>query len=97
MRHTIQERIRECVPCLRFTISKRGFDPATPITAGCPFDHIQLDSSVGLVKSKDGMTASICIVDVCTSFVLLRALPNTKAETIAIVLWQIFNDFGFPK
>lgn len=97
MRHTIQERIRECIPCLRFNVSKRGFDPATAITAGCPFDHIQIDSSVGLIKSKDGMTAFICIVDVCTSFVLLRALPNTKAETIALVLWQIFNDFGFPK
>lgn len=97
MRHTIQERIRECIPCLRFTIAKRGFDPATAITAGCPFDHIQLDSAVGLVKSKDGMTAFLCIVDVCTSFVLLRALLNTKAETIAAVLWQIFNDFGFPK
>ena len=97
MRHTIQERIRECIPCLRFTIAKRGFDPATAITAGCPFDHIQLDSAVGLVKSKDGMTAFLCIVDVCTSYVLLRALFNTKAETIAAVLWQIFNDFGFPK
>ena len=97
MRNTIQERIRECIPCLRFNIAKRGFDPATAITAGCPFDHIQIDSGVGLVKSKDGMTAFICIVDVCTSFVLLRAVKDTKAKTVAAVLWQIFNDFGFPK
>jgi transposase InsO family protein len=97
MRGTIQERIRECIPCLRFTIAKRGFDPATAITAGCPFDHVQIDTKVGLTESHDGMTAFLCVVDVCTSFVLLRALPNTQAATIAAVLWQIFNDFGFPK
>jgi hypothetical protein len=97
MRNSIQERIRECIPCLRFNIAKRGFDPATAITAACPFDHIQIDSKTGLVKSKDGMTAFLCIVDVCTSYVLLRAIKDTKAKTIAAVLWQIFNDFGFPK
>ena len=97
MRHTIQERIRECIPCLRFNIAKRGFDPATAITAAVPFDHIQIDSAVGLIKSKDGMTAFLCIVDVCSSFVILRAIKDTKAATIAAVLWQIFNDFGFPK
>ena len=97
MRNTIQERIRECIPCLRFNIAKRGFDPVTPITAALPFDHIQIDHKVGLPKSKDGMTAILAIVDVCTGFVLLRALLNTQAETIAPVLWQIFNDFGFPK
>jgi hypothetical protein len=97
MRGTIQERIRECIPCLRFNISKRGFDPATPITAALPFDHIQIDHSVGLPKSKDGMTTLLAIVDVCTGFVIFRPLPNTKAETVAQVLWQVFNDFGFPK
>jgi hypothetical protein len=97
MRGTIQERIRECIPCLRFNIAKRGFDPATPITAALPYDHIQIDNSVGLPKSQDGMTALLAIVDVCTGFVIFRPLPNTKAETIAIVLWQVFNDFGFPK
>ena len=30
MRNTIQERIRECIPCLRYNISKQGFDPAIP-------------------------------------------------------------------
>ena len=97
MRNTIQERIRECIPCLRFNIAKRGFDPATPITAAFPFDHIQIDHKVGLPKSKDGYTAIFVIVDVCTGFILLRAVLNTQAETIAVVLWQIFNDFGFPK
>ena len=35
MRNTIQERIRECIPCLRFNIAKRGFDPATAYHSCC--------------------------------------------------------------
>jgi transposase InsO family protein len=97
MRTTIQERIRECIPCLRFNISKRGFDPATAIIAALPFDHIQIDHAVKLPESADGMTALLAVVDVCTGFVIFRAIPNTQAETVARVLWQIFNDFGFPK
>ena len=97
MRNTIQERIRECIPCLRYNISKRGFDLAIPITAALPFDHIQIDHSTKLPKSTDGMTALMVIVDVCTGFVILRSLPNTQESSVAPVLWQIFNDFGFPK
>jgi hypothetical protein len=97
MRITIQEQIRECIPCMRHTISKRGFDPATPVTAALPFDHIQIDHAIKLPKSKDGLTAILVIVDVCTGFVILRALCNTQAETVADTLWHIFNIFGFPK
>lgn len=28
---------------------------------------------------------------------LLRAILNTQAETVAPVLWNLFNDFGFPR
>ena len=97
MRNTIQERIRECLPCLRYNISKQGFDPAIPITAALPFDHVQIDHSTRLPTSTDGMTALMVIVDVCVGFVILRALPNTQETSVAPVLWQVFNDFGFPK
>ena len=97
MRNTIQERIRKCLPCLRYNISKQGFDPAIPITAALPFDHVQIDHSTRLPTSTDGMTAFMVIVDVRVGFVILRALPNTQETSVAPVLWQVFNDFGFPK
>ena len=97
MRDHINERTRECVPCLRYTISRMGFDPATPITAALPFDHVQIDTSVKLPPSADGMEAMIAIVDVCTGFVLLRPMPDATAASIAHVLWHVFTDFGFPK
>ena len=97
MRDHINERTRECVPCLRYTISRMGFDPATPITAALPWDHIQIDTSVKLPISTDGMQAMLAIVDVCTSLVLLRPMPDATAQSIARVLWKVFTDFGFPK
>ena len=82
---------------MRHTIAKKGFDPATPVTAALPFDHVQVDHAVHLPESTDGMTALLVLVDVCTGFVILRPLPNTLAATVARTLWLIFNDFGFPK
>jgi transposase InsO family protein len=98
IRRDIQERIRRCIPCLRYVIAKTGFDPATPITAALPFDHIQIDTILHLIASiPDGFTVILVIVDVCTGFIILRAIKDTRAETVAPVLWNIFNDFGFPR
>jgi transposase InsO family protein len=98
IRRDIQQRVRNCIPCLRTVIAKTGFDPATPISAALPWDHIQIDSIIGLPASVPGRyTAILVIVDVCTGFIILRAVADTQAETIAPVLWQLFNDFGFPR
>jgi transposase InsO family protein len=98
IRPDIQARIRRCIPCLRHVISKTGFDPSTPISAALPWDHVQIDYIVQLVSSEpDGFTVIIIVTDVCTGYVLLRALLNSQAETSAPVLWNIFNDFGFPR
>jgi hypothetical protein len=97
MRNSINERTRECVPCLRYTVSRMGFDPATPITAALPFDHIQIDTSVKLPPSADGLQAILAIVDVCAGFVLLRPMVDATALSVARVLWLVFTDFGFPR
>ncbi len=97
MRREIQERIRECIPCLRAVIAKTGFDPAMPISAALPWDHIQIDLIVELPESIEGYTAIMVIVDVCTGFILLRPIIRVSAEHVAPVLWQLFNDFGFPR
>ncbi len=98
MRRDIQDELRGCVPCLRHVIAKRGFNPATPITAALPWDHIQIDSVVHLKPSKpEGYTAMLVVVDVCTGFVILRPVLSTKAQHVAPELWKLFNDFGFPR
>jgi transposase InsO family protein len=98
IRRDIQRRVRNCIPCLRTVIAKTGFDPATPISAALPWDHIQMDSIIGLpISVPGGYTAILVIVDVCTGFIILRPVTDIRAETIAPILWQLFNDFGFPR
>ena len=98
IRPDIQERIRRCIPCLRHVIAKTGFDPSTPISAALPWDHVQMDFIVQLVPSEpDGLTAITVLTDVCTGFVVMRASLNTQVQTVAPIIWNVFNDFGFPR
>jgi transposase InsO family protein len=98
IRQDIQNQIRNCVPCLRHVIAKTGFDPSSPITAALPWDHVQMDFIVKLTPSKpDGFTSITVLIDVCSGYLLLRPSINTQVETIAPILWQVFNDFGFPR
>ena len=97
MRNDILTHVRDCIPCLRFNIAKQGFAPAIPITAELPFDHIQLDTATSLPPSRESYTVLLVVIDVCTGFVLLRPLVNKSAGAVAITLWYLFNDFGFPR
>lgn len=97
LRNAIQDRINMCEPCMFNTIKRKGFDPITPIQASLPWDAIQLDASTGWPKTDDGMTSYLLYICVCTGFCLLRAVPNIQETTVAMISYQIFNDFGFPK
>jgi hypothetical protein len=59
---------------------------------------LQLDLYTGFesVASPSGAKYIMVLVDVFTSFCILRALPNKEADTIARVLWVVFSDFGPP-
>jgi transposase InsO family protein len=97
MRSEISDQLKECDACTRFTVVKTGYHPAQAITAVGPWDHIQIDTSVHLPESPDGFCALLVVIDVFTSFVILRPLRNTKAETVAESLWSIFCILGLPK
>ena len=83
--------------CLKFTVSKRGFHPSRDVESYVPWDHIMIDTATNLPKSVDGKTILLVDIDVCTGFVILRALPNKEQETMAHALWSIFALFGLPR
>ncbi|HVW99438.1 MAG TPA: DDE-type integrase/transposase/recombinase, partial [Candidatus Babeliaceae bacterium] len=97
IRADIEDELRNCDPCTRFTVVKAGFHPASYITANGPGDHIQVDTSVHLPESPDGYTALLACIDVFSGFIILRPVKNTTAETIARELWEIFAIIGIPK
>jgi hypothetical protein len=97
MRNDIANELKNCDPCTRFTVVKSGFHPAQYITASGPGVHFQMDTSVHLPETPEGHTVLLVLIDVFTGFVVLRALKNSRAETVAAALWDIFSLIGIPQ
>jgi hypothetical protein len=83
MRAMIDDELKSCDACLRYTVIRHGFHPSQNITALGPGDHHQIDLSVHLPKSPDGYSCLLHLIDVFTGFVVLRPLKDETAETIA--------------
>jgi transposase InsO family protein len=73
-----------------------GFHPLKTISAALPLDHLAIDLKE-YPESVTGNRYCLVIVDICTRFVWLHALPNKEAKTIAIGLWTTIRSFGLPK
>jgi len=91
------ELVKQCQDCQRFNITKYGFHPLRSIHAELPGDHWAIDLAGPLVTSNNANHYLLVMVDIATRFVILRAIPDKQAVTIAQQLFRIFCDFGFPK
>ncbi len=89
--------MKECLPCLRYNVEKEGYHPAKSVIAYQPWDHVEIDLIGPLQVSERGSQYILTIVDVCTTFTLLRAIPNKEMECVARTLWECFCDFGTPR
>jgi hypothetical protein len=67
------------------------------VDALMPWDHIAIDlGKPQIATTSNGNNAFLVIVDVCTRFVVLRAISDMTAATVAWELWKVFADFGIP-
>jgi len=96
MNHFIQNVIKYCPKCLRHTIHKYGYHPGTINQVTRPWDYLQVDLALSLAASEEEK-ALLVIVDVFSNFVVLRALPNKKPESILKEFDSLFSDIGIPK
>jgi hypothetical protein len=90
------EIVQQCNACQKFNIGKRGYNPLRPVYAYYPTDHWAVDLGGPFKVSTKGNTYLLVMVDVCTRFTILRALPDKRADTIVHQLIQVFGDFGYP-
>ena len=93
----IKTTLQNCAPCQSWTRQKHTFTPLQSISARFPWDHLQLDLLTSFPAASTGEKYLLVIIDVFTSFVLLRSLADKQAVTIAAILWNVFCDFGVPK
>lgn len=96
MKRDCQNIVNKCTQCQRFNIAKHGFHPLASIHAELPMDHIAIDIKE-FCRSTRGNHYLLVVVDVCTRFVFLRAIPDKSMQTVTTSLFKIFCDVGFPK
>lgn len=87
----------QCLQCLRHNVEREGFHPAQSVVADAPWDHVQVDLVGPLQQSENGNSYILTLVDVCSGFVVLRALPSKQMHQVARCLWEIFCQFGTPR
>ena len=54
MRKDCTDFVKECHACQRYSVSRHGYNPLTPIAARMPMDHLQVDLVTGFPKTGDG-------------------------------------------
>ena len=96
MREDIKRVIAACADCRKFNAGHHGFHPARSVHASQPGDHYQIDLAQ-LPASLDGRIFCLVLVDVFTGFIVLRALPDKSATSVAQALWDIFCLIGIPR
>ena len=88
--------VQSCVECQKHSIMKRGYHPLTSVVANRPFDHVAIDLAGPLPMTEDGYMYVLVLTDICTKYVVVRAIPNKQSDTVAKVLVNIFGDYGWP-
>lgn len=91
-----KEIVSACVDCARHNIVKKGYHPLKSIVAAEPFAHIATDMAGPFSVTSNGNIYILIVVDICTRYIIARALPNKQSDTVANVLCQIFGDYGLP-
>jgi transposase InsO family protein len=96
MRQDCLKQAAKCMACIRFNVGKRGFHPLVHINAKYPFEHIAIDLAQ-FPTSPRGNNYACVMVCICTRYLVVRAIPDKRAQTIAWTLWESICSFGVPK
>ena len=89
--------VQTCIECQKHNISKKGYHPLRPIHAYLPGDHWAIDLAGPFATSHTGNNYLLVMVDICTRFCVLRAIPDKTQDTVVGTVIKIFCDFGFPR
>ena len=86
-----------CNECVKYNVGRTGFHPMSTIGANRPWDHIVIDFIGLLPASERGYTFILIVVDVHSRFLVLKAMRDKSARSVAYALLNIFANFGVPK
>ena len=68
---------------MRFNVAKRGYHPAESVQSPLPFDHVAIDLTASdLPTSASCNNYLLVLLDICTGFVVIRALPDKEQAAL---------------
>lgn len=91
-----KEIVSSCKDCARHNVARKGYHPLKSIVSAEPFAHIATDMAGPFSLTANQNMYILIVVDICTRYIIARALPNKQSDTVANALCQIFGDYSFP-
>ncbi|KAG2191017.1 hypothetical protein INT47_001072, partial [Mucor saturninus] len=88
--------VSSCIDCARHNVARKGYHPLKSIVAAEPFAHIASDIAGPFSVTANQNVYILIVVDICTRYIVAKALPNKQSDTVANALCQIFGDYGLP-
>ncbi|KAG2189691.1 hypothetical protein INT46_011658 [Mucor plumbeus] len=88
---------QSCMECARHNVIRKGYHELKNIVAYAPFDHLGIDFLGPLPRTNSGNSYILVVYDICTRFIITRALPNKQSDTVAKSLVTLFCDMGVPE
>lgn len=86
--------LKSCRECAQHNITRKGFNPAKSIVSFDAMDFCAFDLLGPLPATDKGNIYVLVMIDLCTRYVIVRALPNKNSSTIAQAILNIFGDYG---
>ena len=91
------EYVKQCPECQRINITRKGYHPLKAINVHLPGEHMTVDLAGEFPLSSKNNKYLLVLTDVCTRFVILKAIPDKTAATVATTLFDTFSLIGFPR
>ena len=97
LRKDIEYYVKNCSKCRVFNLGKHVYHPPKNIIPNAVFDHIVMDLGTFDVTTPIGNNYMMVVMDLFSRFIILRAIPDKLATTIAKELVAIWSLFGYSK
>lgn len=96
LREDITDYIRKCHKCQKFNLAKHVYHPPKQEAPGGIMDHVVFDLGTFDCTTPRGNNYILVVLDLFSRFIILRAIPDKTAVTVAKELVSIFSLFGYP-
>ncbi|CEP06962.1 hypothetical protein, partial, partial [Parasitella parasitica] len=97
LREDITKYIRRCHKCQQFNLAKHVYHPPKQEAPEGIMDHVVFDLGSFDCTTPRGNNYLLVVLDLFSRFIILRAIPDKTAVTVAKELVSIFSLFGYPR